>query len=177
MIELSGNSERVVAALYFASFFTAVSCLIYVKFRHMVPVRFLFIHKFALVFAIVGLIFGTLMPFGNPENFVISRFTFDPLLGFRQMLNLSHEVNDTEHTSAWAFANLFLLWPTAATLNYFFSMKKTLFLLFYLIVSLELIQGFVWQLGRSFEVADIVSNMVGALALMLITRRWVQPKK
>lgn len=176
MIELSGDSEYVVAALYFSSFLTAFSCLLYIRWRDLIPQQYHYLKKAVLVFTFLGLLFATLMPFGNPDNFVISRFTFDPLLGFRQMLNLSNNVNDTDHTNAWAFANLFLLWPMASTLTTFISRKKTLFLLFYVIVCLELIQGFVWQLGRSFEIADIVSNMLGAVALLMITRNWSHKK-
>ena len=151
---------------------TAVSCLAYLRLRHKIPAKFNFIHKFSLIFAVCALLFGTLMPFGNPDGFVIARFTFDPLLGFKQMLNLTSDINDTEHTNAWAFANLFLLWPLAATMSYYLNRLRTISVLFLAIIVVELIQGFVWQLGRSFEIADIVSNMVGAIVLLWLTRNW-----
>ena len=172
MFQLSGSSHYVVIGLYVASFVTAISCLVYLRLSNKIPATWNFIHKFALVGAVVALLFGTLMPFGNPEGFVIARFTFDPLLGFKQMLNLAHDINNTEHTNAWAFANLFLLWPLAATVSYYLSRHKTILLLLLVIIVIELIQGFVWQLGRSFEIADIVSNIVGASVLLFITRKW-----
>jgi hypothetical protein len=172
VLELGGQSHNVVIALYVASCVTAISCLVYLRLRNQIASRFAFIHKLGLILAVAALLFGTLMPFGNPDGFVIARFTFDPLLGFKQMLNLTSDVNDTEHTNAWAFANLFLLWPLASTMSYYLNRLRTISVLFLAIIVIELIQGFVWQLGRSFEIADIVSNMVGAIVLLWLTRNW-----
>ena len=171
MLDLSVQTSFHITLLYLATLGTAITCLAYVRWHSLWEQKFSHISRFALWIATFGLLFATLYPFGTPAGIEPQRFTADPFLGIRQMLHLARGVDDTNVTSAWAFANLFLLWPLAAALSVFVGLKKNLLILFLLIVTLEVTQGVVWQLGRSFEIADIFSNMLGAIIFLTVAQK------
>lgn len=117
---------------------------------------------------------ATLLPMELPAGFVPPRATFDPLLGFQQILLLDTTVRDAAVSQAWAVGNLFLLWPLAATLRLRLPGKHVLAALTAVIVAIELVQGVAAPLGRTFELSDLVLNLLGATAYLALTHKTFQ---
>ena len=125
-----------------------------------------------LIAAVGATMVATLAPASPPTGLETARFTLDPFLNLRQMLRFSLDSWNINFNQVWAWGNLILLWPLGASLAvHTRSLKKSFVLLTICAVTIELTQGLLSFLGRSFEVSDILSNLSGVLLLLLSTRR------
>ena len=112
-------------------------------------------------------------PLPERDGQVFIKVSFDPLRGLKQALLLPTEAVDVWFAQAWAIGNLVLLWPSAVVLlvNLRWSWRRVFVALAVFIVVAEVAQGSIAGLRRSFEVADIITNLAGLGLLWFVSTR------
>lgn len=119
-------------------------------------------------------------PLPEREGQVYIKVSFDPLRGLKQALLLPTEATDVWFAQAWAIGNLVLLWPLAVVLlvNLRWSWQRVFAVLTVFICVVEVAQGSIDGLRRSFEVADIITNLGGLGVLFFaLSRYWAMPSR
>lgn len=140
----------------------SVASMAWARFGRVAVARWPWLWGWSVGIALTATLGATLLPMELPVGFIPPRATFDPTLGLRQILLLDSTVRDAAVSQAWAAGNLILLWPLAAALSVRLSARAVFVRLAALIVGIELVQGLTPVLGRSFEVSDLLSNLIGA---------------
>ncbi len=122
----------------------------------------------ALYTSVMVTLFATFFPFPAPDGFTAPRYTLDPLLGVKAILGMDTGAWDVDLSRWWAVGNFFLLWPLCGAIVSFVSKKRAFVYLVVIDVSIEIAQGLLTPLGRTFEISDILSNLLGAAVLLLL---------
>jgi len=166
-------SFRSATPLWVAVAFAAAAAVSWLLVAPRLTHRYQWMRITAVIATLGATLVGVLMPVSPPAGFVPAIATVNPLLGFEQLMGIDHAVWDKAISQVWSAGNLVLLWPLmAALLANGLSRSRVLTLVASLDLAIEVTQGLVRPLGRSFEISDLVMNLSGA-ALFLLISSWV----
>lgn len=120
---------------------------------------------------------GLFVQLPDREGERLLKVSFDALRGLKQALLIPTGVVEPLFAQAWAIGNLFVLWPLATVLvvNARWSYARVLLVCAAFDVACEVGQGMLPALRRSFELADIVSNVLGVAMLLVAMRLLRRP--
>ena len=130
--------------------------------------------RIAMLVAGVVTACGLFVQLPQREGEVLIKVSTDVWRGLKQILLMTTGTVDPLFAQAWAVGNMFVLWPVAVVLlvNARWSRVRVLMVCAVFIVVCEGVQGAAPGLRRSFELADIVMNLLGVVLLFAVLRWW-----